>query len=94
MAEQTDAKQPKDIHVKVTFPLTKGGPYEADDPGETTASAVRAAAMEHFKVTNDAQFTYHLTHDGATVEETATLTSIAGKAHSVSFRLVKEITQG
>jgi hypothetical protein len=86
--------EPEMIKVTVTFPLTNGRPYQADEAPETTGGRIIVAAMEHFNVTNDAEFTYKLTHDGKPVAESATVASIAGEAHAVAFRLVKEITQG
>jgi len=44
------------IRTKVTFPVSKKGPFSADYPSETTVETVLAAAMSHFRVTDDAQF--------------------------------------
>lgn len=82
------------IKTKVTFPVSKKGPFSADYAQETTVETVRTAAMAHFGVVDDAQFTYVLTHAGERQEPTTTLGTIAGEAHAVEFRLVKVITQG
>lgn len=83
------------IKTKVSFPVSKKGPFAADYEPATTAGTVRSAAMTHFEVTDDAQFTYVLTHGGQRQENLdATLGSIAGEAHALEFRLVKVITQG
>jgi len=82
------------IKTKVTFPVSKKGPFSEDYPPETTVETVRLAAMDHFQVADDAQFTYVLTHSGQRQEPETTLGSIAGEAHAVEFRLVKVITQG
>ncbi|MHB1242692.1 MAG: hypothetical protein ACYC1P_04735 [Gaiellaceae bacterium] len=82
------------IKTKVTFPVSKKGPFSEDYPPETTVGTVRAAAMEHFNVADDAQFAYVLTHDGQRQEPATTLGSIAGEKRKVDFRLVKVITQG
>ena len=82
------------IKVKVTFAISKRGPYEADDSPETTVEVVLGAAMTHFGVADDAQFTYQLTHDGEVAPGASTIGSLAGNAHAIAFRLVKEITQG
>jgi hypothetical protein len=82
------------IKTKVTFPVSKEGPFSEDYSPETTVEIVRDAAMGHFKVKDDAQFTYVLTHAGERQEPGTTIGSIAGEAHAVEFRLVKVITQG
>jgi hypothetical protein len=90
-----NAKAPTAIKTKVSFPVSKKGPFAADYPPETTVGTVRTAAMSHFVVADDAQFTYVLTHGGQRQEDLeATLGSIAGEAHALEFRLVKVITQG
>ncbi len=88
----TEAKT--SIKTKVTFPVSTKGPFSADYPPETTVAVVRTAAMEHFGVADDAQFTYVLTHAGQRQEPNTTLGSVAGEAHALEFRLVKVITQG
>jgi hypothetical protein len=90
----TDEKRHDQIHVRVSFPITKKGPYEAEASSETTVGTVLAAAMHHFEVQNDSQFTYVLAHDGREEGDTITIGSIAGDAHEVRFTLVKKITQG
>lgn len=96
--ETTKKKAPTKIKVTVTFPVSKKGPHKADYPPEATVGQVREAAMKHFgvvdSVTGDTQLTYVLTHGGKRQENETTLASIAGRARSLSFRLVKVITQG
>ena len=82
------------IKTKVTFPVSKKGPFSEDDTPETTVATVLTAAMSYFGVADDAQFTYVLTHDGQKQEPNTTLGNIAGEARAVAFRLVKVITQG
>jgi len=83
-----------DIAVRVTFPISKKGPYAAEVASDTTVGTVRAAAMAHFEVQDDSQFTYVLTHDGKEQDDTTSVGDIAGHAHAVKFTLVKKITQG
>jgi hypothetical protein len=78
----------------VTFPVSKKGPFSDDYTPETTVETVRAAAMTHFGVADDAQFTYVLTHAGQRQEPEKTIGAIAGEAHAIELRLVKVITQG
>ena len=61
MSEESEERK---IHVRVSFPISKKGAYEAEDHRKTTVSTVLAAAMEHFKVQDDSQFTYVLAFDG------------------------------
>lgn len=90
-----DATKPKTtIKTKVSFPVSKEGPFHENYPDETTVEVVRVAAMAHFKVSDDAEFSYVLTHDGERQDPQSTLASIAGEAHALDFRLVKVITQG
>jgi hypothetical protein len=87
--------QPKTtIKTKVTFPVSKEGPFSNDYPPATIVETVLVATKTHFKVADYAQFSYVLTHDGQRQEPGATLGSIAGPAHALEFRLVKVITQG
>jgi hypothetical protein len=82
------------IKVRVAFPVSKQGPFSEHYSPETIVETVRVAAMTHFMVTDDAQFTYVLTHAGQRQEPNATLGDIAGDEKKVEFRLVKVITQG
>lgn len=89
------ATKPKTtIKTKVTFPVSKEGPFSHDYSAETIIETVVEAAKKHFKVADDAQFAYVLTHDGQRQEPDTTLGSIAGEAHALAFRLVKVIAQG
>jgi hypothetical protein len=82
------------IKVVVTFPVSKKGPFSEEVAPETAVGTVRTAAMNWFGLTDDAQFTYALTHGGLDQANETTVGDIAGKAHAVEFRLVKKITQG
>jgi hypothetical protein len=90
----TEQAQPHKIHVRVSFPITKKGPYEAEETPETTVATVLAAAMKHFEVQDDSQFTYVLAHDGVEESGSTTIGAIAGDKHEVRFTLIKKITQG
>jgi regulator of PEP synthase PpsR (kinase-PPPase family) len=59
-----------------------------------TVGVVRGAAMAHFQVKDDSQFTYVLAHDGQEQNDATPLSEIAGHAQAVKFTLVKKITQG
>ena len=82
------------IHVRVSFPISKKGAYEHEDPADTSVGTVLAAAMHHFEVQNDTQFTYVLSFDGLEQNDAFTIGSLAGGHDRVHFTLVKKITQG
>ncbi len=82
------------IHVRVSFPISKKGPYEAEVTRETTVGTVLAGAMNHFQVQNDSQFTYVLAFDGLKQADGTTIGSLIGDRAEVRFTLVKVITQG
>jgi hypothetical protein len=83
------------IRVKVTFPLGKKGPFEGEFPPQTTVGQVLTEAMRHFEVQPEANLTYYLTARGDRQDPNTTLAQIAGEhEHEISFRLVKEVTQG
>ncbi|MGO8862079.1 MAG: hypothetical protein ACLQRH_15130 [Acidimicrobiales bacterium] len=88
------AEKHEHIHVRVTFPISKKGPFEHEYPADTTVGVVLAAAMEYFEVQDDSQFTYVLTFDGLEQADTVTIGSLAGQHDRVHFTLVKKITQG
>jgi hypothetical protein len=94
VSQADEAKKEHLIEVKVTFPISRKGPYTAKVAPETTVGTVRTDAMDHFEVQDDSQFTYVLAHDGQEQENTTTIGQIAGQAHAVKFTLVKKITQG
>ena len=60
----TEVETRTGIRVIVVFPITKKGPFEERTTPDTTVGEVRTAAMEHFGVQDDSQFTYVLAHDG------------------------------
>jgi len=82
------------IEVRVSFPISKKGPYQADVTPDTTVGVVLADAMRHFEVQNDSQFTYVLAFDGLERGDATTIGSLAGDSEEVRFTLVKKITQG
>jgi hypothetical protein len=82
------------VKTKVSFPISKEGPYHETHPQDTIVEVVRVAAMAHFKVTDDAEFAYVLTHHGEREDPDRTLESIDDGARALDFRLVKVITQG
>jgi hypothetical protein len=82
------------IRVTVVFPITKKGPFGERVMPDTTVGAVRIAAMEHFGVQDDSQFTYVLAHGGVEEDNSRIVKEIAGTKDEVRFTLVKKITQG
>lgn len=82
------------ITVHVGFPVSRKGPYRAQVPPEDTVGTVRQAAMEFFEVSDGADYTYVLTHDGHDEPDDRTVGQVAGEKDSAEFRLVKKITQG
>jgi len=82
------------IQARVSFPISKKGPYEAEVAPETTVGVVLADAMRHFEVQNDSQFTYVLANDGLEQNDSTTIGSLAGEKDEIKFTLVKKITQG
>src|SRR4051812_34953310 len=80
---------PKQVEVKVSFPLAGKGPYnDKVEPG-ASADVVRQAAMGHFGVADDQTATYYLTLGGQRVDATATVGSLAGEKHELKFTLAK-----
>lgn len=88
------AKPSTTVKTKVSFPISKEGPFEETYPQDTVVEVVRVAAMAHFKVTDDAEFSYVLTHKGQRQDNSVTLESIDDGHHALDLRLVKVITQG
>ena len=82
------------IAAKVTFPISKKGPFQEDVTADITVGAVRPAAMTYFGVQDDSQFSYVLAHDGTEASDDKTIGDIAGHAKAVTFTLIKKITQG
>jgi hypothetical protein len=82
------------IRARVSFPISKKGPYEAEVAPETTVGVVLADAMRHFEVQDDSQFTYVLAYDGLEQNDATTIGSLAGDKDEIKFTLVKKITQG
>jgi hypothetical protein len=87
-------EQRERIEVRVSFPISKKGKYEAEVAPETTVGVLLADAMKHFEVQNDSQFTYVLAFDGLERTDSTTIGSLAGEEDEIKFTLVKKITQG
>lgn len=90
----TQAAAPTTLAVTVKFPLSKEKHYRADLPRTARVGDVRTAAMGHYGVADDSSYRYYLTHQRETQPEERTLDQVAGPAHAVEFRLVKELVQG
>jgi hypothetical protein len=86
--------EPRQVGVKVSFPLAGKGPYTDKVDPETTADAVRLAAMGHFGVADDQTATYYLAAGGQRVDAGATVGSLAGDKHELKLTLAKELIQG
>lgn len=82
------------IHVTVTFPLGKEGSYKASLPPTTTVGFVLSEAMNHFHAQPEPNVVYYLSSHGERQDPSKTVDQVAREAEAVSFRLVKEITQG
>jgi hypothetical protein len=82
------------IKVTVIFPISVEGPYHAEGARQSAAGEVLAAALTHFKVAQDPEYEYYLTHDGKRVPDEKTLEQVAGEHEAVKFTLVKELVQG
>lgn len=81
------------IQITVTFAAAHG-PYRHDYPGATTTGAVLADALRHFEITSDGTTRYYLLHDGAEMTGTEALSTVAGHAHALQFKLRTETVQG
>jgi hypothetical protein len=88
-----EAEKTKQIEVTVTFPLGET-PFHSRYDETVTVGEVRVAAMQHFGVVEDPQYTYYLTRDGERQSDTTPLGAIAEHAHGLKFTLVKELIQG
>ncbi len=90
-----EKRKPTDqIDVHVTFALSTEKAFNEEYPPETTVGTVRAAAMIHFHVQEDPNSAYYLTNDRQRRADTVTVGDLAGHAHSLKLRMVKELTQG
>ena len=87
-------EQRERLHVRVSFPISKKGAYQAEVSPGTTVGTVLAAAMEHFEVDNDSQFTYVLAFEGQEQPPSEGVGALAGDSDRVEFTMVKKITQG
>jgi len=83
------------IKVTVTFPLGKeGDPLKEDVTSSTVVGEVLTQAKAHFGAVDEPNVVWYLTVHGAKQDAGTTIGQVAGEAEAVSFRLVKEITQG
>lgn len=88
------AKPKSTIKVTVIFPISVEGPYHAEESPQSAVGEVLATALTHFKVTQDPEYEYYLTHDGKRVPDENTVEQVAAKHEAVKFTLVKELVQG
>ena len=86
-------EKPDSIQVTVTFPLA-GAPFHGTYSPTTPVSLVRAAAMKDFNISEDPSSVYYLTHEGERLSDDRQLGEIAGHAHGLKLRLVKDLVQG
>lgn len=89
-----DKKSDSTVAVKVTFPISHRGPYQAEVDRDTLVRAVRLEAMTHFDAQEDTQFSYVLAHDGTEQADDKTLAEIASHSRAIKFTLIKKISQG
>ncbi len=82
------------IEVTVTFPLGKEEPLHEDVAPTTTVGEVLTQAKLHFGAVDEQNVTWYLTARGEKQDVNRNVGQVAGEAKAVSFRLVKEITQG
>jgi hypothetical protein len=86
--------KPHKVKATVSFPISPKGPYKKEASPELVIGKLRADAMAHFRVTEDSEHEYYLSHEGAKVADEKTVGEIAGEAKEVKFTLVKELIQG
>lgn len=84
----------REIEVTVTFSFSEKDPFRGLDDPVATVGMVRAEAMTHFGVEEDPGHLFYLSHDRQRQDDSRTLGEVAGHAHAVTFRLVKELIQG
>lgn len=90
-----EGRKPTDhVAVHVTFALSTEKAFKAEYSPETTLGTVRAAAMVHFRVQEDPNSTYYLTSNRQRHADSVTVGDLAGHAHALKLRMVKELTQG
>lgn len=82
------------VKVTVIFPISVEGPFHAEESRDATVGAVLRAAMEHFKVAQDTQHEYYLTHDGTKIPDETIVGDVAEHHEAIRFTLVKELIQG
>lgn len=83
------------IRVTVTFPLGReGDPLRDEMAATTTVGELLTEAKRHFGAVDEPNVIWYLTAHGEKQDAATTIGQVAGEADAVSFRLVKEITQG
>jgi hypothetical protein len=82
------------VAVHVTFALSTEKAFKQEYSPETTLGTVRTAAMMHFHAQEDPNSTYYLTSDRQRHADSVTVGDLAGHAHALNLRMVKELTQG
>ena len=76
------------ISVIVTFAYSYGGPFDRDFPADTPIVTVWDAAINHFRLANEATSAFYLTDRDQRVSEAATIGEVAGSAPNVVLKLV------
>jgi hypothetical protein len=79
--------------VQVSFPGVGEGPVLGAGQPHDTAVSVRLVAMNHFEVSDSADYNYVLTHGGHDLPDSQTIGQITDEKDSVEFRSVKKIIQ-
>jgi hypothetical protein len=82
------------VKVTVIFPISVEGPFHAEESRGATVGEVRQAAIAHFKVSQDPEHDYYLTHAGKRVADDTLVGDVAEEREAVKFTLVKELIQG
>lgn len=94
MTPSAPAKPKTTIKVKVRFPISPNGPFEAVEPRTATAGNIRRDAEAHFEITEDPQTHYQLRFEHSPVDDATVLGDLAHDANEIVFTLAKELTQG
>ena len=82
------------IEVKATFSLGKKPPFHERYSAETSVGTVLEAVRVYFEAKDEPNVVWYLSARDLRQDNAATLEQIAGGGDEISFRLVKEITQG
>jgi hypothetical protein len=82
------------IKVTVTFSFSTKPPFHDEFESSDTLLHVRQAAMGYFEVNEDPASVYYLSFRRQRQDDGVVLGELAGSAHAVEFRLIKELIQG